>query len=235
MPTARRLITNALRTLNVTASGETPSAAEASDALEVLNEMLEQWDLEELMVYTIVRNILTLTATQGTYTLGTGGDWNIARPIRIDRAFFRETATELELPAKILSEEEYQGIRLKGTTGSWPRWIYNDRAYPLSTVTAWPVPAVGNQIVLYTWGQLGSIANLDTSWDFPPGYAMALRYNLAVALAPEFARKVSVELASWAASTKMKIKTVNTEVPILSVDPALHRGQGWDWQTGETI
>lgn len=224
-----------MRSLNALASGEVPTAAEAADALETLNEMLEQWNLERLTVYTIVRNLLSVTAGTGTYTLGSGGDWNIARPAKIDNAMFRETATGLELPMRVLTDAEYQAIRLKDTTGSWPRWLYNDYAFPLSTVTVWPTPSVNNQIVLYTWNQISSVANLDTSLTFPPGYIMALRYNLAVALAPEYGRSISVELAALAMQTKANIKTINTRVPLLQMDEALQQGQGWDWQTGETI
>ncbi len=43
MTTARTLITRSLRTLGVLHSGETPSAEEANDALDALNEMLGAW------------------------------------------------------------------------------------------------------------------------------------------------------------------------------------------------
>ena len=43
MTTARTLITRSLRTLGVLHSGETPSAEEANDALDSLNEMLGAW------------------------------------------------------------------------------------------------------------------------------------------------------------------------------------------------
>jgi hypothetical protein len=235
MPTARRLVTNALRTLGVLASGEESTAAEAIDALEILNEMIDLWNLRGLIVYRIDRNLFTVTSGQGTYTLGTGGDWNIPRPVKIDNAFFRETATGLELPARVLTEEEYQGIRLKNTQGSWPRWLYNDYAFPLSTVTVWPVPDISNQMVLYTWNQLTSMATLDTVWTFPPGYAIALRFNLSIALAPEYGKSVSPEIAALASEALAHIQSVNIEVPLMQVDPALTEGQGWDWNTGEVI
>ena len=235
MATARDLITNALRVLNAIASGEVPSAAEADDGLVTLNEMIGQWNTEELLVYEIVRNVLSVTSGNGTYAMATGSTWNIPRPVHIDRVNFLETATGRELPAKLLSEEEYQGIRLKNTTGSWPRWFYNDRAYPISTVTVWPVPTVNNQVVLYTWRQFTSIAALGTTMDYPPGYAAALRYNLAIYLAPEYSRTVTPATAALAISTKANIKRVNTQVPLLFMDEALVQGRGWDWQSGEII
>lgn len=46
MATARDLITMSLRTLGVLHSGETPSAEEADDALDTLNQLMNSWRYE---------------------------------------------------------------------------------------------------------------------------------------------------------------------------------------------
>jgi hypothetical protein len=73
--TAQDLITGALRNINVLAAGETPSAGDAADALQVLNDMLESWSIDHLSVYSVVENLLTFTPGQYQYTIGnpTGG------------------------------------------------------------------------------------------------------------------------------------------------------------------
>jgi hypothetical protein len=86
--TALDLIVGALRKINALAAGETPSAQDSSDALQVLNDMLELWSIDHLMVYASVENILSFTAGQYQYTVGnpvagtitgtlTGGSTNI--------------------------------------------------------------------------------------------------------------------------------------------------------------
>jgi hypothetical protein len=69
--TARDLITRALRTIGVLAQGETPTAAEAQDALLALQDMVGSWGLHPLTLLTRERPTFNLVANEGTYTLGT--------------------------------------------------------------------------------------------------------------------------------------------------------------------
>lgn len=68
--TAQDIITGALRNINVLAAGETPSPSDSSDALQVLNDLLESWSIDHLNVYSVVENILTFTPGQYQYTIG---------------------------------------------------------------------------------------------------------------------------------------------------------------------
>lgn len=68
--TAQDLITGALRNINVLAASETPSASDSSDALQVLNDLLESWSIDHLNVYSSVENILTFIPGQYQYTIG---------------------------------------------------------------------------------------------------------------------------------------------------------------------
>lgn len=68
--TALDLINGALRALNVLEGGETLDASSAADALQVLNDMLEGWSQDKLMVFSSVENILTFTAGKYQYTVG---------------------------------------------------------------------------------------------------------------------------------------------------------------------
>lgn len=226
--TALRLITNALRGLGVVASGESLDADQAADGLESLNELIEIWRLDSLMVYAITRSIQSTTAGQATYTIGTGGVWNIPRPVRIESAYHRQSSDGLELPMRILTEQEYRGITVRSTESTWPLWIYFDYAYPLSTATLYPVPSINNQVVLYPWTVLSSVASLATSIDLLPGYQAALRFNLQVYLASEYGVSVSPEVATLAVSTKGAIQTINYRPQLMHVDPALVRS-GYNW------
>ena len=70
MTTALDLITGALRKINVLASGEVPSGAEAADALVVLNDMIDTWSTEHLSVINNTENIMTFQNGKATYTVG---------------------------------------------------------------------------------------------------------------------------------------------------------------------
>lgn len=232
--TVRTLVTNSLRSINVIASGETPTDTEAEDTRVSLNEMLEVWNLESLMVYTMPREELDLTPGKGTYTLGTGGDWDIPRPIKVDSAAFHDVTANIDIPVTILTDLQFRAIPHKAATGATQYWIYFDDAYPLQNATVYPVPSVQNKILLYPWYQLTQMPNLDTQIDFPPGYAAALRYNLALWVAHEYGAPVPQTVAMLAQETKRRIKAANTRLEEMGFDPAILGSYRWNynWRTG---
>lgn len=70
MTTALDLITGALRKINVLAAGEVPSSAEQSDALAVLNDLIDTWSTEHLSVINNTENVLTFQNGKATYSVG---------------------------------------------------------------------------------------------------------------------------------------------------------------------
>src|SRR5690242_5956509 len=82
--TSLDLIKSALRLAGVLGTGETPSAAEGQDALVILNQMLDSWNAERLMIYTVARQVFSLVANKQAYTLGSGGDFDTPRPPKIE-------------------------------------------------------------------------------------------------------------------------------------------------------
>lgn len=68
--TALDLIVGALRNINALEAGETPNAQDTNDALQVLNDMLESWSLEKLLIFSSTENILYFTPGQYQYTIG---------------------------------------------------------------------------------------------------------------------------------------------------------------------
>ena len=67
------IISRALKDIGALEAGETPAPADAQDALDMLNDMLDQWSNEQMMVYYKTEIIFTLTAGQTQYTIGPGG------------------------------------------------------------------------------------------------------------------------------------------------------------------
>jgi hypothetical protein len=68
--TALDLITGSLRLINVLASGEVPNAVDASDALQVLNDMVSSWKVQKLYIFSSTENILTFTPGKYQYSIG---------------------------------------------------------------------------------------------------------------------------------------------------------------------
>lgn len=64
------LITGALRNINALEAGETLSAQDSADALQVLNDMMESWSIDHLSIFASTENLLSFTPGQYQYTVG---------------------------------------------------------------------------------------------------------------------------------------------------------------------
>ena len=68
------IISRALKDIGALASGETPTPEEAQDALDMMNDMLDQWSNEDMMVYNTTEIIFPVVSGQTQYTIGPSGD-----------------------------------------------------------------------------------------------------------------------------------------------------------------
>ena len=117
--TANDIIQRALRRLGVHAPGESVSGAVAADAFEDLNDMLESWALEGLLVVGSVLENFALTSGTAEYTYGSGGDFDSERPIRLrDGCYVRSGTTDRAL--NIVPLDVYLRQSNKSDSGSWP-------------------------------------------------------------------------------------------------------------------
>lgn len=239
--TANDLIARSMRTLGVLASGETATSDEASDGLTVLNNMVDMWATERLTIYTTTRNVFDLSSSTQEYTIGSGGTFDIVRPlwisaasIIIDKTASASEKLELPLPAG-LTVTQWQEVAIKGLESTYPTQFYYDDNWVagLAKISVWPIPRTANsQLVLYVPTALTQFADLTTAYTFPPGYEETLRYQLALRLGPEFGVPVTPDVRLLAMQSLGNIKRVNIHTEELSIDAALmaHGGR-YDWRT----
>ena len=64
------LISRALKDIGALEAGETPTADAAQDAFDMLNDLVDQWSNEDMMVYNTTEIIFPLIAGQVQYTIG---------------------------------------------------------------------------------------------------------------------------------------------------------------------
>jgi len=236
MPTARAVIESSLRLTGVLASGESSPAAEANDALDILNDLIESLNNERLMIPELTRDTYTLTANQAAHTIGPSGsspDLTGDRPIRIEAASLIESGEDTEHPMTILTFKQWQAIPDKTVTSAIPDYLWYETEVTIGRIHLYPVPTAAQTLVLYTWNALGTFAALTTDITFQPGYKRMLRYNLAVDLAPEYGRSVDPDVRRIALESKEVLKSQNAPMEDLRCDPAVVAGGGtWDYRTG---
>lgn len=212
--TAGDIIKRALRLAQVFGQGEDPTGTdEETDALAVLNSMIASWSAENLLVPALVTDSLTLTASDGEYTFGSGGDINSARPNRIEHAFVQDSGGN-DYPVKVIHARDYNEITLKTTTGR-PCQLYFIPEYPLARIKLYYVPDSAETLYMDSWKPLSSLASAATTVSLPGEYQMALEYNLAVAIAPEYTQPLPVKVEKEAERTKNLIKKLNA-VPVMT-------------------
>jgi hypothetical protein len=223
--TANDCINTALRRINSIAPGENPTAAETAAGLETLNDMLEAWAIERLMVWAVQRQMFPLVVGQQSYQIGSGAaDFNTPRPVRIDRMGIinlSNPSQPLELPLEYLTEAEWMAIPVKQILSSIPQRVWDDKGFPYRTLSFWCIPSAPVQTTIYSWTQIGNFNDLSTDYEFPTGYADALKWNLAYRMAAEFGGFMPPQVPEMAAEAKARIKSLNIPVIDLRVDDAL--------------
>ena len=202
METAREHIRRTLQLIGVVGQGEDVSAAEANDALAALNDMLGTWSIMGA-VFAETREEFALTPGTASYTIGTGGDFDTERPIRIVKAFIDRG--NISYPLQVLDQVAYADLSFKDQTGL-PCDLYYDAGFPLGNIVLNPVPNSSDTLNIYSEKPLTGPATLDTVLSFPPGYSRGFRFNLAVDVAPEYGIPVSAEVQRGAASSLRAIK-----------------------------
>jgi len=70
MSTASDIVVGALRRINATAPGQPLDPDDAREALSVLNDLIESWTIEHLMIFGAVEQVFPWTAGQYSYTIG---------------------------------------------------------------------------------------------------------------------------------------------------------------------
>lgn len=236
MATAADVISGSLRTIGVLASGESLPSNEANDGLTALNSMLALWSTEPLLVYTSAQDTGTLVNGQSAYTMGTGGNFNFTRPTNVQNVMIRITSgtTTYDLPVDIINQDQYADISVKSVPSSIPTKVFVQGTYPLETLNFWPQPNTAYQVLIFSLKLLGPIAATTTTVDLPPGYAEAIKYNLAVRLALEYGRPLDPVLVEFAAESKGAIKRLNDKPQLMVIDEAaLGHQRAFNWLTGQ--
>lgn len=204
MTTARSIIKRALQVNGVLTKNESPSGDEASDGLVSLNNLIGSWSNDSLLIYARIAEDFPLVSGQASYTIGSGGDFNTARPLQIMTAFTRIANVDHQM--SVVPDIAYDGITQKNISNSIPEVLAYEAGFPLGTITIFPVPQTGT-LHIRSEKQLTEFATLDTALDLPPGWERALIYNLSLEIANEYGQPVSEAAYAIAMDALLKIKT----------------------------
>jgi len=214
MSTYRDIITSSLRLLGIVAQGQDPSGNEAVDGLTVLQELIDAWNSTgAAILYTTTTQEFNLISGTSIYTIGPTGNFVVGtRPSKLSGAWVRDTSTMTDLPLCIAADSDFYNIPQKTADSTYPQVIYLDRQMPNANLYLYPVPNSGTTaLILQYSAPLDSAIELDTECVLPPAFRQALRYNLAVNLAPEYGLEPSPTIQSIAITSLNNINANNQQ------------------------
>ena len=222
MASAGDQINGALRLLGVLAEGETPSASVSQDALSALNQMIDSWNTEKLMIYNTQDQMFTWPADEITRTLGPTGNFVGNRPILLDDStYYRDPSTNVSFGIKMINQQQYDGIAVKTVTSTYPQVMWINMEHPNISMTIYPKPTRLLEWHFISADELTQPAMLSTNILMPPGYLRAFRYNLAMEIAPEFGVEPSQQVKRIAMTAKRNLKRINNPDDIMSMPYSL--------------
>lgn len=227
--TPRDIILLALKDAGIVGVGNAASAEDMNDAFTRLNMMLGVWSARRWMVYHLIDVAKTSTGA-ASYTVGPGGDFNVARADRLEAAFARYlpqgAPNQIDYPLNVLqSREDYNRIALKGQAG-FPSGVFLDTDYPLGTLYVWPIPTAGTyEIHITVRAAIAQFANLSDNITLPPSYLEALEYSLAVRLRAAYQLPPDPTIVGLARAAVNTVTNNNVQIPVIQMPEALRRGR----------
>lgn len=226
--TAAQLLSSSLRLVGVLAAGEQMAPEDAEDAMAVFGDMVDSWNADRSSIFTTGSNDFPFVFGKQAYTLGVGGDFAMARPPNIDgmsTILLSDPTNPVEIPLALYTVQQWQEqLPVKQVNGTFPLLCYDDGGFPLRTLNFWPIPQDQPSLCrIYGWQPLSAPASYATPITFPPGYAEAFRYNLAIRLQAEFApeKQLSPLVQQIAVESLGRVKTMNAPVLQLRSDLVL--------------
>lgn len=187
--TRDQLITGALRMIGVIAQGETPSSTQVSEAAEALNMMVKAYEADGMPLWGLTEYAVPMTAGVNSYNIGIGKTINIPKPLKVIQAWNRDTSSNVDIPMRILTRQEYNILGNKATTGN-PIQIYYEPLLDYGVLHLFPTPAsadVSNHRIYIVYQRpFQDFVNTGDTPDFPQEWLEALKYGLAARLAPEY-------------------------------------------------
>ncbi len=222
MASAGEIINGSLRLIGALAEGEVPSAETSADALMAMNQMIDSWNTERLMIYNTIDQIFTWPSDEITQTLGPTGDFVGLRPVALDDStYYRDASTGVSFGIKFINQQQYDGIAVKTVTSTYPQVMWINMEYPDIAMTIYPKPTRALEWHFVSVQELTQPATLATELAFPPGYLRAFRYNLAREIAAEFGIEPPRTVSQIANVSKRNLKSQNNPNDIMSIPYAI--------------
>jgi hypothetical protein len=175
-----RIIRMAMEDSGRLARGGIPSSEQYATNLQRLQDLVYVFQTKGCKLFLLVDTPVTLTAGVGTYTLGVGGTVNMAKPWRVEEAYYLD-ANGNTRSLGISAWKDWINLANKQTQGQ-VNTVFVDKQVALLNVSLWNVPDVNaalGTLHLLLRTQATGYTSLTDQTQFPVEWFMPLRWGLA--------------------------------------------------------
>ena len=188
--TANDIIQQAFQNLLGINVSATMPTADISNALDVLNAMMDNLSADGLLTIGQVRESFPLVYNQQAYTIGSSGNFNTAKPINISSCFVRDSNNNA-YRMQVGTREIWDGLSDKDLSAlvGIPELLFYDpgltqQATQVGTIYIYPTPDASTTYTLFLESEkmLTEFSSLSTSINMPLYYKEMLVYQLMLRL-----------------------------------------------------
>ena len=231
---AREIIYSAFRLLQVTGQGEEVSdESMESEALLALQLLVSSWSARQILTFTTFQETFPLVSGKGVYTIGSGLDFDTVSPEFIKNSYISLGIPPRDKLLKQISQEDYFSIPDKNFV-LYPKFLYYEYGFNNGIIYLSPLPSASTTLTLSSYKnyQIIDDTSIDTEINLPTPYLSALKYNLAVELASEYATDVPDSVVALAnQSLENIIKLSKKTVPLSKFDGELYYSPKREYST----
>lgn len=164
-----------------------PTTTQTSAALSSLNSMISSWGVEHLQPV-VVSETMAITQGDAEYTIGSGGDLDTVRPMRIENLRLRDS-DDYDHPVEVMSPGDYNRVSSK-TYEATPKRAYFLPEYPLAKLIFEYEPDAAYTAYIESLKPFTEFTSTATTVSLPVEYKEALVYNLAIVLGEDWDRRI---------------------------------------------
>lgn len=174
------IICDAMQDAGLLQPGDEPSSEQYVMYSRRLRDLINFMQTQGLKLWLQFDQTVTLVSGQAKYTMFSGGNVNITKPLRVLQGYFSDV-NGVKRPLTVLSRDDYTRLSQVSQTGPINSYFVDKLATELD-VYFWLTPdataATGTgQLVIQQ--QVTIFTNLTETMNFPEEWRMALRWGLA--------------------------------------------------------
>jgi len=181
------IITAAIRKLGVLAEGQTPTAEAITDGSTALNMLIAQLRSIGMPLWARKTHTFNPVAAQQVYQIGIGKALNVAYPIHVLQAYRMDSGSTTRINMEVIPNFN---LNLYPTTsGGTPIQLSYQPFINYGEISVWPTPdssATSSTITVVYQSPFQYFNSSTDTMDFPEEWYLAIVYNLATLIAPEW-------------------------------------------------